>query len=385
MIPLSRPTGPEILEHLDRNDQTPSVRTHTDPIRQPADEAGTLVGRTRHLEEIENALATVRSGKPAAALIHGRSGAGKSCLIRNFLLNAKKQDDVIVLAGQCYEQESVPFKALDNLVDSLSQFLRTRETNEVATLLPRNIHALARVFPVLQRVETIKQMPSRGTETPDQQELRRRAFTALRELLARISDRYLLILHIDDLQWGDANSATQLCDILLPPDPPALLLLCSFRSEYIESSECVHNLLEGFQQNEALELYHIEVGPLSDTDACELASAMLINDKSSSLVKLIARESGGNPYFIRELVQYVNSGSSIQSENINLNDVVVWARIQNSPVSAQQLLKIAAVAGIPLKLNLLLSVSDVSSDLNAALAFLSREQPDSRNGFISRR
>ena len=89
---------------------------------------------------------------------------------------------------------------------------------ETLVALPAWTGELSRVFPVLARAHV--DLPDREPELADAdpQEIRRRAFAALRELLARIAVRRSLIVWIDDLHWGDLDSVPFLRDLLRPPD-----------------------------------------------------------------------------------------------------------------------------------------------------------------------
>src|SRR5205085_12670382 len=95
---------------------------------------------------------------------------------------------------------------------------------ECGALLPRDVGLLARVFPVLRRVEAIGDLAARAErQAAGLSELRARAFAAFRDLLARLSAERGIVIAIDDFHWADAETISLLRDVLAPPDPPGIL------------------------------------------------------------------------------------------------------------------------------------------------------------------
>lgn len=363
--PAERPSGREILSLLgDRSVVGPSRQGS---MRSPAT-ASLLVGREQHLESLESAFSAARAGAAATAFVSGESGFGKSSLVEHFLDVRVRAGDCIVLRGRCYEQESVPYKAFDALIDSLSRYLGQLTNHQLSDSLPEDIGALARLFPVLHRFESALPAAGRAARPGDQLDLRRRAFAALRELLRQISRRSPLVLFIDDLQWGDIDSALLLNEILRPPADYPVLVICSYRSEYAETSRCLRHLTT----DQRLDRREIRVGPLEFEQARRLALALLGGHHPAAVpqAELIARESKGSPYFVRELAGFLNpSLTGGASGDISL-DSLLWSRVSGLPGASLKLLEVIAVSGRPLSLSDALEAAGVGADDPGVLGVL---------------
>ena len=131
---------------------------------------------------------------------------------------------------------------------------------------------------------------------------------------------------IDDLQWGDVDSAVLLFELLRPPDPPVLLFLGTYRAEDRSGSPFLSTFFEFVMpagtrgkggdgtQEPALDCRELEVEPLSDSEARELVMATMGPTSAASpadegrLADVIVREAGGNPFFVTELVRFAQAG-----------------------------------------------------------------------------
>jgi hypothetical protein len=334
--PEARPTGAALARLLGLRS---AERAVTAAGARPT---ATFVGRTRELETLAEAARGAAAGLPVFVHVHGPPGVGKTALVRSFLAEMAAQHETVVLEGRCYQRESVPYKALDPVVDALGHYLKRLPRLEAAGLLPRDARALLRLFPTLGQLELFATLPGRDA-APDPHELRRRAFVALRELLSRLSDVRRVVIAIDDAQWGDADSAALLEELFAPPDPPPVLLVLTYRASG------AGQLPTALRRTSPATLSHTEVdlalGPLAPEDAEQLARAMLGGESDAAAsAPAVVRESGGSPLFIGQLARELVAGR--RSGNLSLQRVLT-NRVAAVSDDARVLLEVLACAGRP--------------------------------------
>ena len=347
-----------------------------------------FVGRTEPSRRLMEAYVQSGRGQTTSALVHGPPGIGKTALVEHFLQRVEQKGEVLVLRGRCYERESVPYQALDSIVDDLVELLAAWPQADVQPLFSEHLGPLLHVFPGLGRIVRTARREAQTGAPPEARETRRLAIEALRNLLARLAARRPVVVVVDDLQWGDADGAVLLGDLIAQPDPPPLMLIACYRSEEAAAS----HLLQGFLTSLRNSLpdghrHEIALGPLSTKETRQLAQRLLASAEkqnpvgnalggvplanegesagtsrnategvpykparahSATIAEEVARESGGNPYFAGELVRHAIRAPRRDSAKLDL-ETILSERVGQLPGPAQQLLDLVAVAGHPVR------------------------------------
>lgn len=355
--PADRPSGHELLRRLGVAD---SERISTPTVSISRD--GGFLGRDGELAALGRALEPLSRGRASVAVVRAPSGLGKTALVSRFLERVRATHaDALILRGRCLDREDVPYKAIDQLIDELSDWWLARPREEAKALLPRDARFLPMLFPVLDRVPAIADAPHTRA-VADPQARRTQAFDALRETLQRLGDRHTVVLFLDDMQWVDRDTTALLADIMRAPDPPAVLLVLATRTE---SSEPVLELVHRMAAEQTV----IDMPPLPQHVALSIAAANL-GDGHAELAHKLVREADGNPLFLVELTRYVQARSVDEIAGKGL-DAMLTERIDSLGDAGRLVAEIVAVAGEPISRRLLAAVTEVpSAELSRLLSQL---------------
>ena len=300
--------------------------------------------------------------KPRVVWVTGLSGEGKSTLVETFLKPLRKSEEILVLSGRCYDRESIPFKAVDCIIESLVRYLRSGVGRWLESEQPEDVEFLAQVFPLLRRVNWIEQRKIHHLTRMEPQAIRGRAFYGLRQLLIAISQHISVAIHVDDLQWGDADSARAWHELLNQDDTPPLLVLASYRSDEADESP----FLQAWKQ-QTTSVFHrisdrtVAVESLTAEECLEVAALRtgLPQESIQAQVAQLFEETAGNPYFLDQLLEGFDPATG-SFRPVPLDEIVA-GRLSRLPVSATRLLEVIAVSGQPLPITEAAAVAEASS------------------------
>ena len=253
--PELRPTAAEVLEVLEASSGSrEAANSNAAPAHRAslprATDGVTLFGRESERAQLRSAFADVENGGSAVLHVRGVSGAGKSALVEHFLEELEREEALrksraLILRGRCYERETVAFKALDAVIDALVTQLSREDDVEVGHTLPRDVQALVQLFPALERLDAVQRLLRPATRKLARTQAREAAEAALRDLFTRLGGRRSVIIWIDDLHWGDTDSARILKGWTAAPAIPGLMLVLSYRSDEVSTSPCLRMLTDG--------------------------------------------------------------------------------------------------------------------------------------------
>ena len=306
------------------------VATRSERIDDP------LVGRTDELELLERLLDELEGGPPSALELAGEPGIGKTRLLAELAASAE-QRGYLVLSGSASELErELPFSVF---VHALDEFVGGLEPDQLSPLDDDVQAELAHVFPCLSCLGA-------GREVALQHE-RYRSHRAVRALLELLGWPRPLVLLLDDLHWADPASIELLGALLRRPPAAAVLTAAALRPH--QTPPRLAPALE--RAHRAATLHRVQLSALTPDEARELLGQEVDAPGAAALY----RESGGNPFYLKQLVRSVERGGRAAAPEIALTGLEVPTAVAASLTEeleslseiARRVLEGAAVAGDP--------------------------------------
>jgi class 3 adenylate cyclase/tetratricopeptide (TPR) repeat protein len=323
-----------------------------------------FVGREREIAELKRALELAQSGHGQIVAAVAEAGTGKSRLFYEFKA-ALPDDRKVMEAYSVSTGKAAPYQPVLELLHSYFTFEAADDPAarraKIATRLKGLDPTLNDISPYLFALLGIQDTPDPLTQL-DPAIKRRRTLEALKRIVLYESVNQPLLLIFEDLHWIDSQTQA-LLDLLADSIANAcVLLLVDYRPEY--------------RHQWAGKSYYTQLGlsPLGQESAEELLAALLGDAAElGPLKRLVADKSGGNPFFIEELVQgFFDEGVLTRNGGVRMTrplgqvripptvQGILSSRIDRLPSEEKGVLQTLAVLGKDIPLNLVRHVTPLS-------------------------
>ncbi|HET6823554.1 MAG TPA: adenylate/guanylate cyclase domain-containing protein [Anaerolineales bacterium] len=357
-----------------------------------------MVGRDGELLALREVLAGLRQGLGRILFVLGEAGLGKTRLI---------SEAHEVFQGLGYPQaawvETISLSYETNQAYGLVQRLLRRmsgieyndppgivheKLSDLLQSLEETRHARAlRVFEALFGLETETQAPPMDDET-----FKRELYEAMVLWWKSRFSVQPAVLVFDDMHWCDAASAELLRQLLPLTGEIPLVLLFAMRGERNAPAWQIKSSADEEYNHRYTELV---LRPLSEAEGNELVNRLLNNpDLPNGLRGSILDKSGGNPFFIEEVVRTLIDNGILVAEERGTNgqmkrswratsasadfaipdnlQSLLSARMDRLEESTRGTLQLASVIGRSFYLRVLQAVDEASYELDKHLSTLLR-------------
>ena len=367
----------------------------------PADQRDALfVGRREELERLARALEEARAGSSRVLQVAGEPGIGKTRLLDE-LASIATLGGARVLRGHSDDGSGGPFQPF---VEALAEMLAITDDEDVPRLLGRLGHELARLVP-----EVAARLPGQPAPIRSDPETERyRLFDAVVGWFRATSSEQPLVLLLDDLQNAGRPTLQLLRHVARSLLSARVLVVIAYRDTELGRGSPLTEVLIDLNREPGAE--RLSLGGLLTIDVAALAAGLLgqvaatggsgAPDPVATQLRPLARAlhdaSGGNPFFVRELVGHLRETSphldarSLDADALTSLGVpkgvraLVRRRLERLAPATVDVMRTASLVGESFDLALVGEVVDLDEDElfnaldEATAAGIVREQPGLR-------
>jgi len=319
----------------------------------------------------------VEARRPQLVSIVAPAGAGKTRLLEEFLGRLDPGDGVQVATGRCppYGQTLTYWPLRGLLSDLLGEVERDRVVEAFARggSQPEDAARLAHLV--------LAPLGLRPNGVMEQESI----FTAWRLLIETLARETPRIVVFEDLHWASDSLLDLVEHVMHPRTQAPLLIIATSRPELLDRRPAWGGGRRSFTA--------LSLEPLSDEETSELVG-LIVETLPKGIRRRIVERSGGNPFFVTELVRGLAergiAGNANQTDAVpDTVHAAVLARLDLLTPAERAVLQAAAVGGRTFLPAAVQAVRNdlPSEDLDAALdGLLARDLivPEGRDAFTFR-
>jgi DNA-binding CsgD family transcriptional regulator/tetratricopeptide (TPR) repeat protein len=269
-----------------------------------------IVGRREELALLGDLQGQAMLGAPAVVLIAGEAGIGKTRLVTELI--ASIGDEVRSLIGRCDALgEVVPVAAITDLFRQLAS-----DAVDFPAAKPAMDAVLGGTGDSLSALELCE---------------------GVARLVESLAARRPLVIVIEDLHWADASTRNVVGYLARRLGSLPVLLIVTYRSDELHRRHPLRPFLA--ELHRTVHPTHVELAALDRGEVAELAEGITGRLPGTRLLDDVLRLSGGNPFFVEELI--AGRPDMVPS---NLREVVM-ARVSALGETERRLLRLASVGG----------------------------------------
>lgn len=301
---LATPLGPATLKNIHlpvtvyRIDPRPERYL---PIRE-----GPWVDRAEELHLLEDALASAWSGQTRLILVSGEMGIGKTRLAERLVRLATRRGARVAWGRSSEDRTGSPYALWAEAVEGAAVDLAPGVLKEAAGEYAPELQHL------LRGLELSTGAAGSGP-VGDLDQARDRLFTGIARLFRELGRDQPIVLLLDDLQWADPDSARLLESLVRNLKDAPLLLLALYRSETEPAASVSAEVLARLAQEPAAGRIHLQSLSLDAVRQLVLAS-LKTKAIPDEFVRRIFEATGGNPYFVEEVIRSLRERRILSSE-----------------------------------------------------------------------
>jgi len=337
------------------------------PILERAGGDFVFVGRQKERMQLDEAWARAAEGRRQLVLLGGEAGIGKTRLSLEFARTCAAAQ-ATVLIGRCDEEALIPYQPF---VEALGWFARACPEPDLQAALDAaggggELGAFVPDFLVrLPSLPPPTQMSAQGQ--------RYRLFETVSAFLAAASKPFPVLLVVDDLHWADKPTLSLLRHIIRGADSARLCILGTYRESELPAPHPLTELLAELRRER--DVLRVSLSGLETTQVQALVETVTTPDVSSQLAGRMTDSTGGNPFFVGELLRHLRETGALKDlaalheqradSTLGLPEgvrEVIARRVSRLSETCQKAMTLASVLGREFDVDVLQAFSEIPEE-----------------------